>query len=217
MGAIADWLTATGTDATAIVAIGAAVVAYWAVRESRQLREDQARPFVVVTLEPAGASRHFLDLVVRNHGRTVAHDVQFSFDRPLCSTNDSLGYPLANVKFLRDGIATLAPGAEYRVMFDSIPARQEARSRGMELPDSYNVTVQYNNRNGIAISPEKYVLDSGLSRSAPYAQEYKLHDLVTEIIRLRETSEAFIKQTEIEKLHKVRGRSRGNMWRNPGK
>jgi hypothetical protein len=43
MGAIADWLTATGTDATAIVAIGAAVVAYWAVRESRQLREDQAQ------------------------------------------------------------------------------------------------------------------------------------------------------------------------------
>src|ERR1700678_1127195 len=107
MGVPTDWLTAIGTDATAIVAIGAAVVAYWAVKESKQLREDQARPFVVVTLEPSGASRHFLDLVVRNHGKTVAHDVQFSFDKELQSTNDNLGYPLADVKFLHDGIATL--------------------------------------------------------------------------------------------------------------
>ncbi len=203
MSAITDWLTAIGTDATAVVAVGAAVVAYLTVKESRQLREDQARPFVMVTLEPSGASRHFLDLVVRNHGNTVAHDVQFSFDKPLRSTNDALGYPLADVKFLRDGIPTLTPGAEYRVMFDSIPARHEAGNRGEELPDSYTVTVQYNNRNGDALSPEKYVLDSALSRSAPYAQEYKLHDLVAEVIRLREISEQSASQGTIEKTFRV--------------
>lgn len=207
MGTMTDWLAAIGTDATAIVAIGAAVVAYWAVKESRKLREDQARPFVVMTLEPSGASRHFLDLVVRNHGKTVAHDVQFSFDEPLRSTNDSTGYALADVKFLHDGIATLAPGAEYRVMFDSIPARHDANRRGAALPDSYNVTVHYTNRNGEALHPEKYVLDSALSRSAPYAQEYKLHDLVSEVIRLRETCETFeaLKQPRIiEKTFRTR-------------
>lgn len=186
MSAIADWLTAIGTDCTAIVAVGAAVVAYWAVKESRQLREDQARPFVAVTLEPSGATRHFLDLVVRNYGKTVAHNVHFTFDKPLQSTNDRFGYPLANVKFLREGIATLAPGVEHRVMFDSVPARHQANNEGAELPDSYTVTVHYNDRNGDALDPETYVLDCALSRSAPYAQEYKLHDLVTEVIKLRE-------------------------------
>jgi hypothetical protein len=183
MSTITDWLTAIGTDGTGLIAIGAAIAAFRAVRESRNLREDQARPFVVVTLEPSGASRHFLDLVVRNIGRTVAHNVKFSFDKKLQSTNDKLGYPIANVKFLRDGITVFAPGAEYRVMFDSMPDRREESAN---LPDSYTVTVHYKNRNGEDLPPEEYVLDSALSRSAPYAEEHNLHDLVNEVKGLRE-------------------------------
>jgi hypothetical protein len=187
MGVLTDWLTAVGTDGTMAVAIAAAAIAYKTVGEARRLREDQARPFVTVTLEPSGVSRHFLDLVVRNLGTTVAHEVRFSFDQPLRSTNDEFGYAIGGVKFLHDGISTLAPGAEYRVMFDSIPARHEANQRGGSLPDSYVVTVSYNSRNGKPLPPEEYVLDSALSRGAPYAQEFKVHDLVTEVAKLRET------------------------------
>ncbi len=186
MSTITDWLTGVGSDATVAVAIVAAVIAVRAVRESKRLREDQARPFVAVTLEPSGASRHFLDLVVRNHGMTMARDVQFSFDKDLLSTIDGTGYPIANVKFLHDGIATLAPRVEYRVLFDSMPARHEANRGGADMPDSYTVTVQYKNRQGDPLPPEEYVLDSALSRSAPYAQEFKMHDLVKEVSKLRE-------------------------------
>jgi hypothetical protein len=196
MGTVTDWLTAVGTDGTMVVAVVAAVIAYVAVGESRRLREDQARPFVTVTLEPSGASRHFLDLVVRNQGATMARNVQFLFAETIRSTIDDTGYPIANVKFLHDGIATFAPGAEYRVMFDSIPARHEANQRGADLPDSYTVRVQYANRNGDALPPEEYVLDSALSRSAPYAQELKLHDLVKEVINLRETFRTWARQED---------------------
>lgn len=190
MGAITDWMTAIGTDGTGLIAIGAAIPAYRAVKESRRLREDQARPFVVVSLEPSGVTRKFLDLVVRNHGNTVARDVKFSFDKPLRSTNDEFGYPIAKVKFLQDGITIFAPRAEYRVMFDSIPARHQANTRGADLPDSYAVTVQYKNRNGDALPAEEYILDSALSRGAPYAQEYNLHDLVNEMKELRKELQA---------------------------
>jgi hypothetical protein len=198
MVAITDWLTGVGTDVTVVVADVAAVIGYRAVREARRLREDQARPFVAVTLEPSGASRHFLDLVVRNHGMTMARDVQFSVDNDLRSTIDNTGYPIANVKFLRDGIATLVPGAEYRVLFDSMPARHEANRGSANMPDSYIVKVQYKNRNGDALPPEDYVLDSALSRSAPYAQEFKLHDLVREITKLRETFQEWVKQANYD-------------------
>ncbi len=194
MGAVTDWLTGVGTAATAVVAVVAAVIAYRAVRESKRLRKDQARPFVAVTLEPSGASRHFLDLVVRNHGRTIARDVRFSFDKALRSTIDDTGYPIANVKFLRDGIATLVPDAEYRVLFDSVPARHEANRSGADMPDSYTVTVRYKNRDGDALPPEEYVLDSAMSRSAPYAQEFKMHDLVKEVGKLREEFHEWAKQ-----------------------
>ncbi len=58
------------------------------------------------------------------------------------------------------------------------------------MPDSYTVTVRYNSPNGDSTYTEKYVLDSALSRSAPYAQEFKLHDLVAEVKNLRENLEA---------------------------
>jgi hypothetical protein len=198
--AITDWMTAVGTDIGIFVAIGAGAAAarpaFRAVREARQLREDQARPFVVITLEPCAASRHFLDIVVRNLGKTVARDVRFTFDKPLQSTVDKAGYPIANVKFLRDGITVFAPGADYRVLFDSLPDRHNANRQGAELPDSYTVTVRYKDRNGVELPADEYVLDSSLSRSAPYAQEFKLHDLVKEVASLRKSFEALAARTD---------------------
>jgi len=123
---------------------------------------------------------------------TMARDVQFSFDKALRSTIDNAGYPIANVKFLRDGIATLVPG--YRVLFDSMPARHQANRGSADMPDSYTVKVQYKNRDGDALPPEEYVLDSALSLSAPYAQEFKLHDLVKEVGKFRETFQEWAKQ-----------------------
>jgi hypothetical protein len=191
MPAITDLLTAIGADITALVAVVAVVPAFRAVKESRQLREDQARPFVVVTREPSSTSRHFFYLVVRNHGKTIARNVRFIFDKPLRSTIDSAGYPIEDVKFLSDGIVTFAPGAEYRVLFDSIPARQ-----GTGLPDSYTVTVRYDNATGGALPPEEYVLDSGLSRSAPFVQELTVNDLVNEVVKLRKTFEAWTQESK---------------------
>jgi hypothetical protein len=79
-------------------------------------------------------------------------------------------------------------------MFDSIPARHQANVSGSHLPDSYTVTVQYKNRNGEALAPEEYVLDSALSRSAPYAQGYNLHNLVDEVRKFREEFEAQVER-----------------------
>jgi hypothetical protein len=115
----------------------------------------------------------------------VARDVTFSFDKKLRSTNDDFGYPIAEVKFLHDGIGVFAPGAEYRVMFDSMPDRNRASAGGADLPDSYTVTVEYKNRIGNSLPAEEYVLDCALSRGAPYAQEYNMHSLVEEVAKLR--------------------------------
>lgn len=184
---ITDWLTAIGTDGTVLIAILAAIPAYRAVREARQLREDQARPFVTITLEPSRASRKHLDLVVKNIGATVARDVRFLFSEPLRSTGDATGFPLANVKFLHDGIAVLAPGAEYRALFDFIPGREQAKKDGAALPDSYTATVIYKNRNGDNLPSEEYVLDYALSRGSLHVEEFGLTDLVKEARELRQT------------------------------
>jgi hypothetical protein len=87
---ITDWLTAIGTVGTLLIAAAAAIVAFRQLREARQLREDQAQPFVIVDVEPSAVSRHFINLIIRNTGRTLARDATIKFKPPIESTIDSI-------------------------------------------------------------------------------------------------------------------------------
>jgi len=104
------------------------------VDEARQLREEQARPWVVIDFEV-----NFLAYVtIQNFGRTVATEVRVRFDPPLEST---LAKPWAWEKssLLRDGIPTLPPGKKLRLLFDSFPARVN----DSDLPMIYTAEAEY--------------------------------------------------------------------------
>ena len=81
-----------GTDWTAVAAwaawatVGIYIVlglfAWRQVGEARKLREEQARPFVIVDFEPG----FLVYLTVENLGRTMAREVSICFDKPLESS-----------------------------------------------------------------------------------------------------------------------------------
>lgn len=77
----AAW-AAFGACGTLVVYVIIAIYAVFQVREARRLREEQARPWVVVDFEPGW----ILFLSIENIGRTVATDVHIRFDPPLAST-----------------------------------------------------------------------------------------------------------------------------------
>jgi len=117
----------TTTDILQTVFIGlqlfvlaaAAVYGRRQLKEAKELREAQTRPFVVIDL---GSSAHTLfDLVVKNIGPTLARDVRFEFDPPIRSTDKDLDPN--KLKMFREGISTLAPGKEIRALFEKGPAR----------------------------------------------------------------------------------------------
>lgn len=122
LAAITDWSwgpqewTAVGTVVTAGIAAAAAIVAYFQLRQARQLREDQARPFVVVDIVPSEVDLHVLDLVIENVGNTVAQDVRLSFDPPLASS--LADYDLAGSVLIREGIPTMPPRRRIEFLFD---------------------------------------------------------------------------------------------------
>ena len=80
----ADWpaVAACAAWATVLVYIVLGGFAWRQVHEARRLREEQARPFVIVDFEPD----FLVYLTVENIGRTVARDVTIQFDKPLPST-----------------------------------------------------------------------------------------------------------------------------------
>lgn len=138
-----DWLrfweytTADWAGLQFVVLVIAALVAWRQVREARRQREEQARPFVVMTLEIRSTVGEFR---IENVGRTIARDVRFAFDPPIESSwdGDAGHVPFAKTNLLQHGIPTLPPGKPVEALFDQLPARLQ---KG--LPDDYEVTISY--------------------------------------------------------------------------
>jgi hypothetical protein len=149
----ADW-SALGTMITALVAVVAAGFAWAQVRHARKLREEQAKPYVVVGFEPSPVWANAINLYVENIGSTVASDVQIRFDRPLESkvrTED-----INDSKLFREGISTMPPGMRLETLFDLTHERYDT-----DLPMAYQATVSYL---GLGSRREEtiYTLDMGI-------------------------------------------------------
>jgi hypothetical protein len=183
-----DWAAVTAWAAWATVAVYVVlgIFAWIQVLQARRLREEQARPFVIVDFEPG----FLVYLTVENIGRTMARDVSIRFDKPLEST---LSGPreIDESPLLRKPIPTLPPGRKIRVLFDQYAARLEAK-----LPLTYDVTLHYKGPFGKKAWEHPYRLDLGIylgSQEPPKG----LPELVTEVQNIR------------KELQKWRGGTRG--------
>lgn len=127
--------SAAGSLLTAVIAIVAAIIALLQVREAKRLREEQAAPYVVAFLEPPPVASHALvDLVIKNFGNTVAHNVVVrSKSRIERGSDDGSTEEVV----LPNKLASMAPGQEWRTFFD------DGRTRSKSLPKSYEVVVEY--------------------------------------------------------------------------
>jgi hypothetical protein len=139
------WLT---WAAWALLLLGAVALIYanQQIRRSHRLQAEQTRPHVGMFMEPHAADWHVIELVVRNFGQTPAYDVQFAFEHPPTVAeyeNATDGY--ADVVELRLPVqlTTLAPGQEWRTVWDSALDRVEL---GASIESRFTGTVTYYDR-----------------------------------------------------------------------
>jgi hypothetical protein len=174
-----DWTAVTAWAALATVGIYIVIglVALRQVGEARKLREEQARPFVIVDFEPG----FLVYLTVENLGRTMARDVSIHFDKPLESSlqgrRELDGSPL-----FREPIPALPPGKKIRVLFDSFSDRLDAG-----LPLTYDVELRYRGPTGKKEWTEPYRLDLGMYLDSEPAKG--IPELVTELGNIRKEIE----------------------------
>jgi hypothetical protein len=126
----------------------AGAVAVGQLGEARRLRVEQAQPYVVAFMEPSGAGRFFVDLVVRNFGTTAAHDVRLTIDPAPCRRRG----PWQPV-WLPESIPVLVPGQEWRTFWDS------GRRWELDLPDRHEAVVAFKDSQGKELAPLRSVLD----------------------------------------------------------
>jgi hypothetical protein len=114
-------------------AVGVAVVAlvYVArqIQENRRASAQQIRPQVVVFMEPHASDWHLIELAVKNYGKTAAYDIKFAFSNPptvaAYERSDEDGRVEIVPLELPDELPVLAPGQEWRTVWDSARDRDQ--------------------------------------------------------------------------------------------
>ena len=198
VAALAAW-------ATVLIYIVIGLFAWRQVREARKLREEQARPFVIVDFEPG----FLVYLTVENLGRTMARDVRIQFGKPLETTLER-PREIDETPLFREAIPTLPPGKKIRVLFDQFPARLEA---GLAL--TYDVDVSYKGPTGKKPLKDTYRLDLGMYVGSALPPK-GIPELATEVENIRKEIEKWkgsnlrgllvhtLDQRQLDKLHRRR-------------
>jgi hypothetical protein len=126
-----------------------------AMERDRALKEEQARPFVVVDFEPSLVWGNMINLVFENIGTTLAKRVRFTFEPPLKSTRHSEdGYDFYASSLFTKGIPAMPPGKRVSALFDLSHERI-----GSGLPMTYRVKVEMQDALDREQEPLEYDLD----------------------------------------------------------
>lgn len=113
------------------LALGVVVLLYTSrqLKKNRQLKTEQIRPQVTMFMEPHAADWHVIELVVRNFGSTAAYDIKLDFlNHPTVAAYEDVDYdgpPDVAELDLPSELTYLAPGQEWRTVWDSALSREE--------------------------------------------------------------------------------------------
>lgn len=125
-----------------------AALAYMQVNEMRESRLAQERPQVIVDADYS--RRDAVDIVVRNVGRGAAKNITFKFSSPMISVfseEERSRTPVSEFPFFKDGLEYMAPGAEFRVMWDGSERLIDLlEARGLQ--DGIRITSYYESMSG---------------------------------------------------------------------
>jgi hypothetical protein len=145
----------------------------------RQLREAEARPYVIIDFE-LGDRPPLMNLIVANLGRTMARNLRIEVKPPLQSSLDPKApVPVAKLKLFTEPIPSLAPGKRIVFAFDSL------KQRPKELPTAYQATLRYDGERG-PLPPDEQHLDLELYYNLLSVDRKTIHNVnetLTEILR----------------------------------
>jgi hypothetical protein len=118
VAAWAQWVTAA-------IAGGAVWFARGQVREARETRERVAAPNVVAYIDANPKNWQWFDLVVKNFGQTPAYNVRLKLPPlPVRPYQNLITAETVTHLAIPDAIAVLAPGQEWRTLWDTLIDRE---------------------------------------------------------------------------------------------
>jgi hypothetical protein len=117
-----------GVWAAVLLGLAALIYVHRELKRNREQRSEETRPHVAIFMEPHASDWRIIELVVRNFGETAAYDVTFSWMNPPTVgqyENEHDGMVNVGELALPSTIPALAPGQEWRTVWDSTLSRAE--------------------------------------------------------------------------------------------
>jgi hypothetical protein len=186
----AAWLTAWTSVGLLLLALVAAGVGVWQIKEAREARrqardlaDEVAQPYVVAFMEPSSIDPQLVDFVAKNFGSTGAEQVQITVTPGMQSAE--LGDAEPRPVRLPEVIPFLAPGQEWRVFWDSRESR-----RGSNLPDSHTASVTFADSRGKQHATEA-VLDFAAHDGRTWVNVKSVHHVATSLKGIEKTLSSF--------------------------
>ncbi|MGO4470389.1 hypothetical protein AB4Y95_00430 [Arthrobacter sp. M-10] len=171
------WLSA----ATLLIAVIATVGGLYQLHEAKtsrlqtlRIEREKAQPYVVASMTESAAGPEAIDLVVRNYGQTAAKKVRIVFEPKLTRAHMN-----ADV-FLPDEIPLLAPGQEWRTLFDF----SQLRVTNDALPSRYEGTVYYEGLDDEKLT-STCILDWAAYKDKTWVQVDGLNELAKSVGEMR--------------------------------
>lgn len=178
-----NWITARWHNLTDLGSAGWLAIAAWAalalgvvvvlvvnrqLNKNRQLKSDQVRPQVTMFMEPHASDWHLIELVVRNFGQTAAHNIELHFgEHPtvaIYEDSDHDGELDVTELHLPSELTVLAPGQEWRTIWDSAISREQL---GGSIGSRFGGTLTYYDQAGTE--------DGKQRRFGPKRREFTSH------------------------------------------
>jgi len=153
----------------------AAIVAFFQLRLGQRLREEQAQPYVAISMEPTEPDPNAVDLIVKNYGATAAREVEISFDPPLKSSLAPEDVKVPSI------IHTLVPGQEWTTLWDTAIHRKDSG-----LPEHYTATITFKDMRGNQLGPYTFDLDWNQIIDRGWIVTYGMHALATALREIRD-------------------------------
>jgi hypothetical protein len=169
-----------------------AEIAESTLREMRDARDQEVAPYVIVYFD-VNMSKNFIYLVIKNIGKTMATNIQVSFDPDLQGRK----FKQYTKHFLVDKtIPSIPPGHEIRAIFDPL-----LDYLGSKSPLTYSAVITY--FGGLTQNERvaQYVLDLTPYKGIMFAKDYDLADVTKALESIAEHQAELI--AEIKNLSTV--------------
>ncbi|MDL9935478.1 hypothetical protein QSJ18_01840 [Gordonia sp. ABSL1-1] len=153
--------------------------------DAQKLRELQARPNVVMFQEPMEGDWQFLEIVVKNFGRTPAFDVRIRLDSLPEVSPDYEGAATSRVS-IPETIPILAPGQEWRALWDHAPNHIDAEG----IENRHEGTITYTDVGRSQHYETPVLLDFNLLLGTTRVERKTIHDVAKTLdAQLKKTNE----------------------------